>query len=386
MAKRDYYEVLGVAKNASVEEIKKAYRKLAIKYHPDKQQGKSEAEKKEAEEKFKEAAEAFSVLSDADKRSRYDQFGHSGVDGNGEGFGGGFSMEDIFRQFGDIFGGFGGFGGFSGFGGGSTGGGRVNKGSDLRITIKLNLQDIANGTEKKIKLRKYVTCPDCNGSGAKDANSVQTCPDCNGRGYTIRTQRSILGNIQTQVTCHKCNGEGKIITDKCPNCKGDGVINKEETVTIKLPAGAAEGMIFKMQGKGNAAIHGGIPGDLLVVIHEEEDPNLIRDNNNLIYELMLDLPTAVLGGSVEIPTLNGKVKINIEKGTQPGKILRLKGKGLPDMHYGVGDLLVHLGVYIPEKLSKDEEKLFEKLRDSKNIIPNKSISRMFFDKLHKLFS
>lgn len=386
MAKRDYYEVLGVAKTASEEEIKKAYRKLAIKYHPDRQQDKSEAEKKEAEEKFKEAAEAYSVLSDADKRSRYDQFGHAGVDGNGAGGfgGGGFTMDDIFRQFGDIFGG---FGGFSGFGGGSsTGRTRVNKGSDLRISIKLTLQEIANGAEKKIKLRKLVTCPDCNGTGAKDANSIQTCPDCNGRGFTIRSQRSILGTIQTQVTCRKCNGEGKIITNKCDTCKGEGVISKEEIITIPIPAGASEGMVFKLQGKGNAAVHGGIPGDILVVIHEEEDPDLIRDDNNLIYQLMLDLPTAVLGGSVEIPTLNGKVKINIEKGTQPGKILRLKGKGLPDMHYGTGDLLVHIGVYIPEHLTKEEENMFEKIRDSKNMTPNKSASKMFFDKLRRLFS
>lgn len=378
MAKRDYYEVLGVQKSASDDEIKKAYRKKAIQYHPDKNPGD-----KEAEEKFKEAAEAYEVLSNPDKRARYDQFGHAGLDGQG-GFGGGagMNMDDIFAQFGNIFGGHFGFGG--GFGGGGSR--STSRGSDLRIRVKLTLKDIANGCEKKIKVRKAVECSHCGGSGAKDRHSTQTCPDCGGSGFVTRVQRTILGNMQTRTACPRCGGEGKIITEKCPFCAGEGIEMKEEEINIKIPAGVAEGMQLSMQGKGNAARHGGIPGDLLIVIEEEAHPELIRDQNNLIHNVLLDLPTAVLGGTIEIPTIDGKVKVKVEKGTQPGKILRLRGKGLPDVNrYGNGDLLVNIGVYIPENLSSDEKKMFEKLSESKNITPNSSAARNFFNHIKSMF-
>lgn len=380
MAKRDYYEVLGVQKGASDDEIKKAYRKKAVQYHPDKNPGD-----KEAEEKFKEAAEAYEVLSNPDKRARYDQFGHAGLEGNGGFGGGGMNMEDIFSQFGDIFGGHFGFGGFSGFGGGGANS-RVNRGSDLRVRVKLTLKDIASGCEKKIKVRKAVACSHCDGSGAKDSHSRKTCPDCQGSGYVTRVQRTILGNMQTRTTCPRCGGEGQIITDKCTFCGGKGVEFKEEIITIKIPAGVADGMQLSMRGKGNAAEHGGVPGDLLVVIEEEKHPELIRDQNNLIYNVLLDLPTAVLGGAIEIPTIDGKVKVKIEKGTQPGKVLRLRNKGLPDINqYGTGDLLVNIGVYIPENLSSDEKKIFEKLSESKNMEPNTSAVRNFFNHFRNLF-
>lgn len=383
MAKRDYYEVLGVQKGASDEEIKKAYRKKAIKYHPDKNPGD-----KEAEEKFKEAAEAYEVLSNPDKRARYDQFGHAGLDGQAGFGGGGMNMDDIFAQFGNIFGGHFGFdGAFGGFGGfGSDRRQATNRGSDLRVRVKLTLKDIANGCEKKIKVRKAVECSHCGGTGAKDAHSTQTCPDCGGSGYVTRVQRTILGNMQTRSACPRCGGEGKIITDKCHHCNGEGIEMKEEIITINIPAGVAEGMQLSMRGKGNAARHGGIPGDLLVVIEEEAHPELIRDQNNLIYNVLLDLPTAVLGGTIEIPTIDGKVKVKIEKGTQPNKMLRLRGKGLPDVNrYGTGDLLVNIGVYIPENLSSDEKKMFERLSDSKNIMPNTSAVKNFFNHIKSMF-
>ena len=355
--KRDYYEVLGVSKTATEAEIKKAYRKLAIQYHPDKNPGD-----KTAEEKFKEAAEAYSVLSDKDKRARYDQFGHAGLGGaaGGGGFSGqGMSMDDIFSMFGDIFGGGGGFGGFSGFGG-FGGGGRSQqrkfRGSDLRVKVKMNLKDIATGVEKKFKLKKYVTCEHCHGSGAEGNSGTETCPTCNGTGSVTRTQQSIFGMMQTQSVCPNCNGEGKIIKNKCKHCSGEGIVYGEEVVEVKIPAGVAEGMQLTVGGKGNAGKRNGIPGDLLVVIEEESHPDLIRDENDLIYNLLLSVPTAALGGTVEIPTIDSKVKVKIEPGTQPGKVLRLRGKGLPNVNSygysnGTGDLLVNVSVYIPEALS-----------------------------------
>ncbi|MBO5664467.1 MAG: molecular chaperone DnaJ, partial [Bacteroidales bacterium] len=317
--KRDYYEVLGVSKTASEDEIKKAYRKKAIQYHPDKNPGD-----KEAEEKFKEAAEAYEVLSNAEKRQRYDQFGHAGLGGDG-GFGGaGFSMEDIFSRFGDLFGGGfgGGFGGFGGFGGGG-GGPRVNRGSNLRVKVKLNLQDIAKGVEKKIKVRKAVACPHCQGTGEANGNAHKTCPTCQGRGSVTRVTNTILGRMQTSQVCPDCQGDGKIITEKCSHCHGEGVLMQEEVISINIPAGVMEGMQLTVSGKGNAARRGGINGDLLVLIEEEAHDELIRDENDLIYNLLLSFPTAALGGSVEIPTVDGKVKVKIEAGTQPGKVLRL---------------------------------------------------------------
>ena len=384
MEKRDYYEVLEVAKNASADEIKKAYRKKAIQYHPDKNPGD-----KEAEEKFKEAAEAYEVLSDPDKRSRYDQFGHQGVGGaaGGGGFGaGGMSMEDIFSHFGDIFGG--GFGGFSGFGGSSGGGRRqhVNRGSDLRVKVKLTLKEIATGVEKKIKVPKYVSCSYCKGTGAENGTAYTTCTTCNGSGVVTRVQQSFLGPMQTTTTCPTCNGEGRIITKKCPHCNGEGIRREEEVITLNIPAGVAEGMQLTMSGKGNAARHGGINGDLLVVIEEEKHPDLIRDENDLIYNLMLDFTTAALGGSVEVPTIDGKAKVKIEAGTQPGKVLRLRGKGLPSVNrYGVGDLLVNVTVYVPENLSADEKKTIEGFRNSGNFTPSLSVKNRIFSKLRHMF-
>ena len=379
MAKRDYYEVLGVDRNASANDIKKAYRKLAIQYHPDKNPGN-----KEAEEKFKEAAEAYGVLSDPDKKARYDQFGFEGVSGAGGagGFGGaGMDINDIFSMFGDIFGGRGGFGG--GFGG-SSGPARF-RGSDQRVKVKLTLQEIANGVTKKFKLKKYVTCTHCNGSGA-EGGAVETCPDCKGTGRVIRTQQSFFGMMRSEVACPRCNGQGKIVKNKCPHCKGEGITMGEEIVEVNIPAGVYEGMQLSMRGKGNAGKFNGVPGDLLILIEEEAHPTLIRDENDLVYSLLLDIPTAALGGFAEIPTIDGKAKVTIEAGTQPGKVLRLRGKGLPALNgYSKGDIVVNISVYIPEVLSKEEKKTIEEFRDSDNFRPSEGIKDKLFRRFKKFF-
>ena len=380
--KRDYYEVLGVSRNATIEEIKKAYRKKAIEYHPDKNPGN-----KEAEEKFKEAAEAYEVLGDANKRARYDQFGHAGVSGAaGGGFGGGMSMDDIFSQFGDIFGGhFGGFGGFGGFGS-QRAGRRTNRGSDLRVKVKVNMKEVLTGVEKKIKVKKYVACSHCNGNGSENGNSTSTCSTCHGSGVVTRLTNTILGQMQTTTTCPTCKGEGKTITKKCPHCNGEGIVSDEEIITIKIPAGVAEGMQLSLQGRGNAARRGGINGDLLVVIEEEEDPNLIRDDNDVIYNLFLSFPTAALGGTVEVPTIDGVAKVKIEPGTQPGKVLRLRNKGLPSVNgFGTGDELVHVNVYVPENLTDKEKKLLSEMEKSPNFEPSKSAKKSVFNKFKKMF-
>jgi len=386
-SKRDYYEILGVAKNASDEEIKKAYRKKAIQFHPDKNPGN-----KEAEEKFKEAAEAYEILSNSDKRQRYDQYGHAGVGGaSGGGYGGGaggFSMDDIFSQFGDIFGGhFGGGSPFGGFGGGgSRGGQRVNQGSNLRVKVKLNLQEIAKGAEKKIKVKKAVACSHCNGTGAEGGSSYSTCNTCRGTGTVNRITNTILGRMQTQSVCPDCQGDGKMITKKCTHCNGEGITQQEEVITINIPAGVAEGMQLSMSGKGNAARRGGVNGDLLILIEEEAQPELLRDDNDLVYNLLLSFPTAALGGTVEIPTIDGRVKVKIEPGTQPGKMLRLRGKGLPTVNqYGMGDLLVNISVYVPETISKDERKTIEKLEESENFKTSPTLSKKIFEKFRNLF-
>src|SRR5574344_1834382 len=376
MKKRDYYEVLGIAKTATEDEIKKAYRKKAIEFHPDKNPGN-----KEAEEKFKEAAEAYDVLGNPQKRQRYDQFGHAGVNGSaGDGgfgnFAGGMSMEDIFSQFGDI------FGGHFGFGGGgrsSRSGHTVNRGSNLRVKVKLSLKEIATGVEKKIKVKKYVSCSACGGSGAASPSDVKTCTTCNGTGRVVRTVNSMFGAMQTATVCSACGGDGKTITKRCTKCGGEGVVLDEEIISINIPAGVKEGMQLSPQGKGNAARRGGVPGDLLILIEEEHGGELIRDDDDLIYNLMLTLPTAVLGGTVEIPTLGDRVEVKIDPGTQAGKILRLRGKGLPNVNrYGTGDLLVNIGVYIPEKLSKEEREFFEKNQNSTSYIPSNSAKNNYF--------
>lgn len=387
MTKRDFYEVLGVSKSASPEEIKKAYRKKAIQYHPDKN-----PDNKEAEEKFKEAAEAYEVLSNPEKKQRYDQFGHAGV--GGAGGRGGFSqhdmsMDDIFSMFGDIFGGSGFGGGFGGFGGSSRGGGgrRVHRGSDLRVKVTLSLKDIANGVEKKIKLKKYKACDTCNGTGAQGGNDYTTCSTCRGSGHVTRVTNTLLGQMQTTATCPSCNGEGQIIKNKCTACHGEGVVRDEEVVTIKIPAGVGEGMQLNVSGKGNAGRRGGMNGDLLVIIAEENHPDLIRDGNNLIYNLFLSLPDFALGTTAEIPTVESKVKVKIEAGTQPEKILRLRGKGLPDVNgYGKGDLLVRIHAWAPKKISAEERKLLEKLQESPNFkhTPG-SGDKNFFEKMKNIF-
>jgi len=385
MSKRDYYEILEVGKSASPEEIKKAYRKKAIKFHPDKNPGD-----KASEDKFKEAAEAYEVLSNSEKKQRYDQFGHAGMSGAaGGGFGGGgFSdVEDIFSSFGDIFGGH--FGGFGGFGGGrSRGGRRVSRGSDLRVKVKLNLSEVVNGVEKKIKVKKYVACQYCSGTGAKNGSAHSTCGTCRGSGQVTRIQSTILGQMQTASVCPTCHGDGKMITDKCNHCAGEGVLRDEEVISINIPAGVGDGMQLNVSNKGNAGRRGGINGDLLVVIQEAPHPELVRDGNDLIYSLFISIPDAALGTHVEIPTVDSKVKIKIDPGTQPGKILRLRGKGLPDVNgYGKGDILVNVNIWTPRHLSSEEKAILEKLKTSPNFKPNPtSKDRSYFDRMREFFS
>ena len=384
--KRDYYEVLGVAKNANADEIKKAYRKAAIKYHPDKNPGD-----KEAEEKFKEAAEAYDVLSNDEKRARYDKFGHAGMSGAGAGGfgggfgGGGFSMEDIFSQFGDIFGGHfgGGFGGF----GGASGGRTVNRGSNIRVRIKLTLAEIANGTTKKIKVNKDIACDKCGGTGAKDSSSYSTCSTCGGSGYVMSVQNTFFGRMQSQSQCPTCGGEGKTITAKCDKCGGEGSVRGSEVIEIKVPAGVGEGMALTVSGKGNAARHGGMNGDLIVIIEEEANPELLRDGSNLIHNLNITVATAILGGEVEVPTIEGKAKIKIAPGTHSGKVLRLRGKGLPDVNgYGRGDIMVVVDITIPTSLTSKEKELVSKLAEEPHFKKAESVENQnIFERMKNFF-
>ena len=387
--KRDYYEVLGVDKSASPEEIKKAYKKMAIKYHPDKNPGD-----KEAEEKFKEVAEAYSILSDADKKARYDQFGHAGVEGAGPDFSGGFgNLNDILNDlFGGAFGG--GFGGFGGFGGGFSGqrGGqrqqRVYRGRDIRVRVKLTLEEIAKGVEKEISIEKSVPCHDCSGKGAKNSSDIKTCPACNGTGQVQRVVNSFLGQTVTYSTCQQCGGEGKVISNPCRSCGGTGLVRKRETIKVNIPAGVEAGMQLTVQGEGHAAKNNGINGDLLVVIEEQEHPNLKRDGNNLYYTKIVSLPDAILGAEVEVPCLDGPYKIKVEAGTQSGTVIRLRGKGLPTVngYGGTGDMYVKIAVWIPRKLNKDEKAMFESMKQNDSFKPNPSKEdKSFFDRIKDLF-
>ena len=386
MAKRDYYEVLGVDKSASADDIKKAYRKMAIKYHPDKNPGD-----KEAEEKFKEAAEAYSVLSDADKKARYDQFGHSGVEGAGPDFSGGFgNLNDILNDlFGGAFGG--GFGGFGGFGGGFGGGQRqqkVYRGRDIRVRVKLTLEEIAKGVEKEISIEKNVPCSDCSGKGARNSSDIKTCPACKGTGQVQRVVNSFLGQTVTYSTCQQCAGEGKIISNPCHTCNGTGLVRKRETIKVKIPAGVEAGMQLTLQGEGHAAKNNGINGDLLVVIEEYEHPDLKREGNNLYYTKVISVVDAMLGAEVNIPCLDGDYKIKVEPGTQSGEVVRLRGRGLPSVngYGGTGDLYVKIAVWIPKKLNKEEKAIIESLREKESFKPNPSKEdKSFFDRLKDLF-
>ena len=374
MSKKDFYEILGVSKNATADEIKKAYRKKAIEFHPDKNPGN-----KEAEENFKTAAEAYEVLSDPDKKAKYDQYGHAAFDGAG-GFGGGhhMNMDDIFSQFGDIFGGAFGGGGFGGFGG-NGGGQRRVKGSNLRIKVKMTLEEIANGVEKKVKVKRKIQAQGVN---------YKTCSTCNGQGQVLRVTNTILGRMQSATTCHVCGGTGQTIESKPNNADSHGMILEDETVSIKIPAGVVDGMQLKVSGKGNDAPGNGIAGDLIVVIEEQEHEFLKREGENLHYDLYISIAEAALGVSKEIDAVNGKVRIKLEEGIQSGKILRLKGKGIPSLNsYGNGDLLVHVNVWTPKTLSKEQRQFFEKSLTDENFIPNPEKSdKSFFEKVKDMFS
>lgn len=384
MSKRDYYEILGVAKSASADEIKKAYRKVAMQFHPDRNPGD-----KAAEDKFKESAEAYEVLSDADKRTQYDRYGHAGLNNRGGFSGSGMNVDDIFSQFGDIFGEdvFGSF-----FGGGRRGGGNTRsrgvKGSNLRVKIKLNFEEIAKGVTKNIKVKKYVGCQTCGGSGAKDKGSMQTCGTCGGSGQVRRVSNTFLGQMQTVTTCPTCNGEGTIVTSKCTVCKGEGRVYGEETVTIDIPSGVQEGMQLSVAGRGNAGERGGPNGDLIILIEEEQHAELHRDGMNVAFELHLSFPDATFGIQVEVPTIDGKAKIKIPPGTQSGKIFRLKGKGFPGVNsYDKGDQLIHVNVWTPQNLTPEEKTILEKLNISQNFQPKPDkTERSFFDKVREMFS
>jgi len=385
--KRDYYEILGVSKGASTEEIKKAYRKVAMQHHPDRNPGD-----KASEDKFKEAAEAYEILNDPDKKSQYDRFGHNafaGGRGGGSGFGG-MNMDDIFSQFGDIFGGGGddAFGSFFGGGRGGSRNSRGTRGSNLRVKMKLNFEEIAKGVTKTIKVKKYIKCSTCSGSGAKDKNSVQTCTGCGGSGQVRRVQNTFLGQMQTVTTCPTCHGEGTTITAKCAACKGEGKVYGEETVTVDIPAGVQEGMQLSVNGKGNAGERGGSAGDLIVLIEEEPHPQLTRDGLNVGYDLHISFPDAVFGTQVEVPTIDGRAKIKVPAGTQSGKIFRLKGKGFPHVNsYEKGDQLIQVNIWTPQHLSHEEKEMLEKMNASKNFEPNpEKNEKSFFDKVREMFS
>ncbi len=384
--KRDYYEILGVSKSASQEEIKKAYRKVAMQFHPDRNPGD-----KAAEEKFKEAAEAYEVLNDADKKAQYDRFGHNAF-AQGRGGGGfngqGMNMDDIFSQFGDIFGddAFGSF--FGGTGRRSGGQARGTRGSNLRVKLKMNFEEIAKGANKTIKIKKYIRCGTCSGSGAKDKNSMQTCSTCNGSGQVKRVQNTFLGAMQTVTTCPTCSGEGSTITSKCGSCKGEGRVYGEETVSIDIPAGVQDGMQLSISGKGNAGERGGSYGDLIVLIEEEAHPQLHRDGLNVAFDLHISFPDAVFGTQVEVPTIDGRAKIKIPAGTQSGKIFRLKGKGFPHINsYEKGDQLIHVNIWTPQHISSEEKAMLEKMGRSQNFEPNpEKNEKSFFDKVREMFS
>ncbi len=387
--KRDYYEVLGVGKTASQEEIKKAYRKVAMQFHPDRNPGD-----KASEEKFKEAAEAYEVLNDADKKSQYDRFGHNafgpGRGGGGFSGGAGMNMDDIFSQFGDIFGddAFGSFFGGGGKRGGAGSRGRGTRGSNLRVKLKMNFEEVAKGANKTIKVKKHIKCNTCEGSGAKDKNSVQTCSTCSGSGQVRRVQNTFLGQMQTVTTCPNCNGEGSTVTSKCGSCKGEGRVYGEETVTIDIPAGVQEGMQLSINGKGNAGERGGSPGDLIVLIEEEAHPQLHRDGLNVAFDLYISFPDAVFGTQVEVPTIDGRAKIKIPPGTQSGKIFRLKGKGFPHVNsYEKGDQLIQINVWTPQHVSNEEKDMLETMQESTNFEPKpEKNEKSFFDKVREMFS
>jgi len=384
MSKRDFYEILGVNKSATADEIKKAYRKVAMQHHPDRNPGD-----KASEEKFKEAAEAYEILSDPDKKAQYDRYGHAGVSGNGRGFGGGggMNMDDIFSQFGDIFGDdvFGSF-----FGGQRSRGGRSQgiRGSNLRVKLRLTFEEIAKGVKKNIKVKKYVSCNTCGGSGAKDKGSIQTCKTCGGSGQVRRVQNTFLGQMQTVTTCPACNGEGSTITAKCGNCKGEGRVYGEETVSIDIPAGVQEGMQLNVSGKGNAGERGGMNGDLIILIEEEPHKELHRDGLNVAYDLYISFPDAVAGIQVEVPTIDGRAKIKIPAGTQSGKVFRLKGKGFPAVNsYEKGDQLIHVNVWTPQHVSAEEKAALDKMNQSPNFQPQPDKNEKgFFDKIREMFS
>ena len=391
--KRDYYEVLGVNKNSTPDEIKSAYRKAALKWHPDKWVNGTDEEKKTAEEKFKEASEAYSVLSDENKKARYDRYGFAGMDGGSTGAGGfgGFGDFDLNDILNSVFGrgfDFGGFGSGFGFsGGGSRGGSIKQRGSNIRVKVKLNLQEIAHGVKKKIKVTKYVACTHCHGSGSEDG-STETCPTCHGRGQVVQTVNSFFGQMQTQSVCPTCNGTGKVIKKKCTHCGGEGIMKGDEVIEIDIPAGVSQDMQLTVRGKGNAGPHNGVNGDLYVLIEEEPHPDFERNENDLIYNLFITIPEAILGTQAEVPTVDGKVRVKIAPGTQSGKVLRLRGKGLPILNgYGSGDMLVNVNVWVPKKVNKEEEKLLQQLAQSDNFRPNPTPEeKSFFSKIKDYFN
>jgi len=388
MSKRDFYEILGVSKSSSADEIKKAYRKVAMQFHPDRNPGD-----KAAEEKFKEAAEAYEILSDTDKKAKYDRHGHQafgpGTGGGGGYGGGGMDMNDIFSQFGDVFGDdmFGGF-----FGGGqsrSRGGtkARGQRGSNLRIKLKMNYEEIANGVNKQVKVKKHVLCTTCGGNGAKDSSSIQTCGTCKGSGQVRKVTNTFLGQMQTDNTCPSCNGEGSTVTAKCTPCKGEGRVYGEETISIDIPAGVQDGMQLSMSGKGNAGERGGSSGDLIIMIEEEQHESLHRDGLNVSFDLYITIPDAIFGTSVEVPTIDGRAKIKIPTGTQSGKIFRLKGKGFPEVQgYAKGDQLIHVNIWTPQEVSEEEKIALNKMQESENFKPKPvKGDKSFYDKVKEAF-